>query len=136
MFLNTLEFYGTSMPSWVREQQLLPRIREVSAGELGRILEATGVPYVVLNPPPPGEKAKTFELWHAGSFLVRAQGSKPGIRRRRMNGHERAKVLVAELDRILEGFPGRWCQDGVKKAGNKGDRFGNSLSTARKIGQK
>jgi hypothetical protein len=27
MFLSTLEFYGASMPSWVREEPLLPRIR-------------------------------------------------------------------------------------------------------------
>ncbi len=70
MFLDTLEFYGASMPSWVREESLLPRIQEVSARELGRIIETTGVPYVALNPPPPGEKAKTFELWRAGSFLT------------------------------------------------------------------
>jgi hypothetical protein len=58
------------MPSWVREEPLLPRIREVSAKELQRIIEATGVPYVALNPPPPGESTKTFELWRAKSFLA------------------------------------------------------------------
>lgn len=69
MFLDALEFYGASLPCWVREEPLLPRIREVSAGELGRIIQMSGVPYVALNPPPSGEQAKTFELWHAGSFL-------------------------------------------------------------------
>lgn len=70
MFLATLEFYGASMPSWVREELLLPRVCEVSERELRRIIEATGVSHVALNPPPPGEKAKTFELWRAGSFLA------------------------------------------------------------------
>jgi hypothetical protein len=79
MFLDTLEFYGASMPSWVREESLLPRIQEVSARELGRIIEETGVSYVALNPPPPGEKAKTFELWRAGSFL-REQACRPRTR--------------------------------------------------------
>lgn len=70
MFLDTLEFYGASMPSWVREEPLLPRVHEVSERELQRIIEATGVPYVALNPPAPGEKTRTFELWRAGSFLA------------------------------------------------------------------
>lgn len=70
MFLATLEFYGAFMPFWVREEPLLPRICEVSAKELQRIIEATGVPYVALNPPAPGEKVSTFELWRAGSFLT------------------------------------------------------------------
>jgi hypothetical protein len=70
MFLATLEFYGASMPSWVREEPLLPRVCEVSERELREIIEATSVPYVALNPPPPAEKTKTFELWRAGSFLA------------------------------------------------------------------
>ena len=79
MFLNTLEFYGASLPSWAREEPLLPRIREVSARELGRIIETIGVPYVALNPPSPGEGVKTFELWHAESFLAK-RGCHPRTR--------------------------------------------------------
>jgi len=70
MFLDTLEFYGPSMPPWAHEELLLPRACVVSGEELQQIIEESGVPYVALNPPPASQGAKTFRLWHAKSFLA------------------------------------------------------------------
>lgn len=68
MFLGTLEFYGTSMPACVRRGPLLPGLEEVSIRELWKVIEAVGVDYVTINPPPAEQKACTFELWPSELF--------------------------------------------------------------------
>lgn len=72
MFMSTLELYGSSMPACVRQGPLLPKLREVSARELWKIIETISVGYVTMNPPsaePSAErKVKTFELQPVGLF--------------------------------------------------------------------
>ncbi len=102
MFLDTLEFYGASMPSWVREERLLPQIREVSAGELGRIIEAIGVPWrsTLL----PRKRRRRRSSCGAPDLSWRGEGTTlgPGYKGTPMYALERAKILAVELDRILE----------------------------------
>lgn len=62
MFLDTLEWYGASAPSWVRRESLLPRVCEVSRRELWEIIEALHFGYVIINPPPAWRRGETLEL--------------------------------------------------------------------------
>jgi hypothetical protein len=62
MFLDTLEWYGASVPSWVRRESLLPRVCEVSRRELWEIIETLHSVYVVVNPPLAWRKVETLEL--------------------------------------------------------------------------
>ncbi len=62
MFLDTLERYGSSIPSCLRDGPLLPRVREVSCRRLLEAAKATGAGYVVVNPPRAGERVETVEL--------------------------------------------------------------------------
>ncbi len=68
MFFDTLERYGPSFPSCLRDGALLPRVREVSRRGLREAIEATGAGYVALNPPRLGERIETVELLLAEGF--------------------------------------------------------------------
>lgn len=68
LFLNTLELYGAYLPECVRQGPMLPEPIGVSAVELWEVIEALGVDYVTINPPPVGEEVATFKLWPSGSF--------------------------------------------------------------------
>lgn len=74
MFLSTLELYGPSMPTCIRQGSLLPELREVSGEELWEIILAVGVDYVTVNPPSEARTArqgiKTFELRPSEVFKV------------------------------------------------------------------
>jgi hypothetical protein len=69
VFLDTLEWYGTSIPPWARHEPLLPWVCEVSGQELRRIVGAMRICYVTLNQSPPESGAKTLELRDAGTFV-------------------------------------------------------------------
>lgn len=68
MFLNTLELYGSCLPACVRRGPLLPEPVQVSARELWEIIAALGLGYVAMNPPPAGQKVKSFKLHPARAF--------------------------------------------------------------------
>ncbi len=68
MFLDTLERYGPSFPSCLRDGPLLPRVREVSRRGLREAIEGTGAGYVAVNPPRPGARVETVELLLAEGF--------------------------------------------------------------------
>jgi hypothetical protein len=78
MFLDTLEHYGAHIPYWMRQEPLLPGVREVPATELRRVLESIGVRYATLNPPPAGERTEALRLLPAGSFPGGAAPGAPG----------------------------------------------------------
>lgn len=62
LFLDTLEQYGLSTPSWVHLETLLPAACEISRRELWEAIEDVGVGYVAVNPPPERLEEETFEL--------------------------------------------------------------------------
>ncbi len=62
MFLDTLEWYGASVPSWVHRESLLPRVCEVSRRELWEVIEALRLGYVAINPPYAWRKVEILEL--------------------------------------------------------------------------
>ncbi len=66
MYLDTLERYGTEMPDWMAEDTLMPEPREVSADDIRRILDATGIEYVAMASE---ENPDTLEAIHAEEFL-------------------------------------------------------------------
>jgi hypothetical protein len=68
MFLDTLEQYGTSVPSCLRDGPLLPEVRGVSRRGLWEAIKATGAGYVAVNPPRAGERVETVELLLAEGF--------------------------------------------------------------------
>jgi len=70
MFLDTLEQYGTSTPSWALRETLLPEACEISGPELWEAIEGVGVNYVAIDPPPEGVEEETFELQHSAIFEV------------------------------------------------------------------
>lgn len=66
MYLDSLERYGTDLPDWMGEEPLLPRPREVSAGDLREILAATGIEYVALASK---DEPQALEVLPAEEFL-------------------------------------------------------------------
>ncbi len=71
MYLDTLERYGTEMPDWMNESDLLPEPREVSNEDLRSILDATGIEYVAMASE---ENPDTLEVIPAEEFLEEEQG--------------------------------------------------------------
>lgn len=69
MFLDTFDQHGADLPSWVHDESLLPRAREVSRRELAEIAHGIGVGYVALNPPAAGTRIEALEVLPAESFV-------------------------------------------------------------------
>ncbi len=81
MFLDTLDHHGSRLPSWVREESLMPQMVEVDRGEAARISRSIGVGYVALNPPAAGAKVEKIEVISAGVFAANAAKSETEGRR-------------------------------------------------------
>lgn len=72
MFLDTLDHHGARLPSWVREESLMPRMVAVDRVEAARISRSIGVGYVALDPPAAGAKVERIEVISAGVFAANA----------------------------------------------------------------
>jgi hypothetical protein len=68
MFLDTLEQYGSSIPSCLRDGPLWPEVHSVSRRGLWEAIKATGASYVVVNPPPADRRVETLKLLLAETF--------------------------------------------------------------------